>query len=339
MRVVVTGALGFIGSRVARALAEDGHAIVRASRASTEAQAAGVEVVDLADVRAMAALFAGADAVVHAAGTASLRAPESVLGWLEVAATENVMTAAKHAGVRRFVSFSTTDASLGRHPRVEWSESRSADFVVSRFGRIARAKEDAIIGAGSSRFEPVVLRSGYLYGEGERTRAPELVREARTHGGVRIIGRGLSFVPATYVGNLAHATALALTSGRAAHGIYHVLDRELSSQQPFLSRLSIALGIDLPRRGGPLLVARLRARLGVGDLDEADVLRRGLSTTLDTKRAREDLRYVPRFQQEEGMQALDAWIRTIGGADGLLAMSRSAPDEASIAALRRASER
>ncbi len=338
MRVVVTGASGFVGRAAVRALREAGHEVLPLVRNEADAESPAC-VFALGDPTSMAARFRGADAVVHAAGCGAVDAPRPVLGWLELAGTENAVRAARHAGVPRFVALSSTDVTLGPEPRKELTENRSVEQPVGEFGRIQREKEETVIAAGGPRFSPVVLRSGWLFGEGDRARLPALVREAQHRGGLRVVGRPLATMPVTYVGNLAHAIVRAVESERAAHGIYHVLDREITSQEPFLSRLSLALGLEPPRRGGSLWIERWRAKLGgalaVG-LDEAEVLRRGLPSTFERRRIRDDLAYHPPFSQEEGMQRLTAWVESLGGLDALLTHARETPDEAAV---RKAMER
>lgn len=324
MRIVVTGARGFVGSAVLRSLASERH-----DHDVVSLGGEGEARVDLGDLARLVELFRGAEAVIHAAGTSVMNTEENVLGWLEVAGTENVARAARRAGVRRLVVFSSTDATLGTESRSGWDESKGVARPATRFGRIARAKEEAAVGTGAREFEPVVLRAGFVYGPGDRSRAPRYIAEARAHGGIRVFGRGLSFLPTTYVENLAHAAKLAIRAERAAHGIYHIVDREISGQLPFFSRYSIALGIDAPRPSGSVWFARLRARFGA-ELDEDEVLRRAVASSLATRRAHAELGFEPPYSQEDGMLALGTWVRERGGAEALERDARPTPTEADI---------
>ncbi len=120
MLVLVTGATGFIGSHVARALVAGGHR-VRALARPTSSRAALSDVPevewvagDVIDARSVADAVRGCDAVVHAAAmvafTPSIAARQHEVN---VEGTRHVLEAARVAGVRRFVHTSSI-AAVGR---------------------------------------------------------------------------------------------------------------------------------------------------------------------------------------------------------------------------------
>src|SRR5512138_1323580 len=109
MRVLVTGATGFVGSAVAREISARGHALRVLARAGSDLSALdGLEVEvargDVLDGGAVAAALSGRDAVVHAAGHVGFRAGErEKMLAVNARAVEVVLGAALAAGVARAV--------------------------------------------------------------------------------------------------------------------------------------------------------------------------------------------------------------------------------------------
>jgi nucleoside-diphosphate-sugar epimerase len=111
--VAVTGATGFIGRYLVRALLERGArtiAVVRDPRKAVDLAAAGAEIrqAELGDVAALGLAFAGVDAVVSNAGAISLGGmTRQQLIQTNVRGTSNVFRALRQAGVRRVVQTSS----------------------------------------------------------------------------------------------------------------------------------------------------------------------------------------------------------------------------------------
>ena len=110
--LAITGATGFVGSAVLDAALAEGHT-VRALARREQAARAGVEWVrgDLGDTAALAALVAGADAVIHVAGLTNTPDPAE-FEVANVTGTANVIAAMQGAGVRRLVFVSSLSARM-----------------------------------------------------------------------------------------------------------------------------------------------------------------------------------------------------------------------------------
>lgn len=114
MRVLVTGATGFVGSHVAATLVASGHEVVVTVRASSDTRwLAGLDVrrisLDLAAPTRLPAALEGIDAVVHAGGiTRAVR--EEDYHRINVDGTRTLLEAADEAGVERFVLISSLAA-------------------------------------------------------------------------------------------------------------------------------------------------------------------------------------------------------------------------------------
>ena len=178
MKVLVTGASGFIGRPLTAALSQAGHG-VRAAVRDRRAQhfAPGVEVAlqpDLANPVFWGPLVAGMDAVVHLAGIAHV-GPDvlaSTYDRVNHMATAELVRAAAAAGVQRFVFMSSTRAQVGAaadEPLTETNEPRPTDA----YGRSKLAAEAAVRAAGVPY---TILRPALVYGPGAKGNLASLMR-------------------------------------------------------------------------------------------------------------------------------------------------------------------
>src|SRR5262245_52420113 len=116
MRAFVTGATGFIGGHLARALLGDGHqvrALVRPESDQRNVASLPIELVegDLENRRKLAEKMAGCDAVFHVAAHYSLWAKDrDSIYRANVEGAKNLLAAARAARVKRFIHTSSVAA-------------------------------------------------------------------------------------------------------------------------------------------------------------------------------------------------------------------------------------
>jgi 2-alkyl-3-oxoalkanoate reductase len=331
MRVLVTGATGFVGRAVVQRLVAERHtvhALVRRPEAEADMRALGAHPFEgtVGDPNEVAAAAAGCDAVVHAAAVTSHRAAPEALMWVNVAGTENVVEAARHEGCRRLVFISCADVTLTLRDRVHWNEDHDlSGHPVGAHARTKRMAEELVVGAATSSFCTVALRPALLWGPGDTITLPGLCAEASA-GGVRLFGPGTNLVSTTYIDHLVDAVLAALTAQGVTARTYHVVDGEFLEAGEFYGALCQAAGLPAPRHGAPFPLAYARAwlreRFGSAGPWRTDVLRRARSTYLDHGRAVNELGYEPRVPFTEGMERVAAWVRDAGGPAAVAALAR-----------------
>jgi UDP-glucuronate 4-epimerase len=299
MRYVVTGAAGFIGSRLARALVERGHEVLGIDaytdtygRARKEENAEGLDVVevDLAETP-VAELLAGAAGIFHLAGQPGVRsswgADFELYARRNLIATQRLLEQA--VGTRARVVFSSSSSVYGDAERFPTRED-AAPRPISPYGVTKLGCEHLLYAYGRAGLDGVILRYFTVYGPAQRPdMAFAALLEALAEGRpFRLFGDGGASRSFTYVGDAVEATIAAMElAPRGA--VYNVGGGE---------EATMAEAIALAERiaGRPLEVERLPAAPG-------DARR----TRADTARARRDLGWEPRTPLAEGLRAQWEW--------------------------------
>jgi UDP-glucuronate 4-epimerase len=160
MKILVTGAAGFIGSHVIRRLSADGHTIVGIDNLNdyydVNLKFARLELLksvpsfefhklDIADKDAMQALFANGkfERVIHLAAQAgvrySLSHPHAYIDS-NITGTVNVLEGCRHNGVQHLV-FASTSSVYGMNTNMPFSPHRGVDHPLSMYASTKRAGE------------------------------------------------------------------------------------------------------------------------------------------------------------------------------------------------------
>lgn len=149
MRILITGGTGLIGKSAQAHLTAQGHAVRILSRHAADHAAADVDTwaADVTDPDKLTGAATDCDVVLHIAGIAVEAPPELTFERVNVEGTQNMVSEAARAGVRRFVYVSSLGADHG-----------SSEYHASK-----RAGEAA---ARSFPGECVIARPGGVYGPG-----------------------------------------------------------------------------------------------------------------------------------------------------------------------------
>lgn len=176
-RVLVTGATGFVGRPLVRALASAGFAVRAAGRTAPRFEDTAIEAVAHGDLGASIAwepLVAGVDAVVHLAGIAHTGddIADATYDRVNHRATAELAAAARRAGVQRFVLLSSIRAQSGPSADHVLTET-DAPHPTDAYGRSKLAAEAAVRGADVAY---TILRPVLIYGPGAKGNLAALAR-------------------------------------------------------------------------------------------------------------------------------------------------------------------
>ncbi|MGH2864338.1 MAG: NAD-dependent epimerase/dehydratase family protein [Solirubrobacteraceae bacterium] len=278
MRALVTGSTGFIGSRVAAALAGAGHEVLGLARSRPESipQVDRQLQIDLRDHRAVRAVLSGCDAVFHVAGLYSYRRSDAAaMEAVNTGGTGALLTACRDAGVRRVVLTSSA-ATCGPVPGrlADERDSPPAWELVVPYKRTKWEAEQLALQAAQAGLEVVVVNPATVVGPGDRRPTPtgKMVRDVvqrRMWGYLRAMGLNVVDVEDVALGHL-----LAYERGRA--GERYILGGENLTLRELFEMISASAGVPAPRIGVPYPVAMACASVldGLGGLvgTEAELL-------------------------------------------------------------------
>lgn len=204
MRVVVTGASGFIGRNVVARLTSEPIAVRAVSYTHLDQLAAGgVEHVsgDLREPGFADIITRDVDIVIHLAGLAHVSAAADDYQELNVKATARLAKAAAKNKVRSFIFASTVSVYGAYHDDVVTEAFRCKP--VTDYGRSKLQAEDVLSElAANDDMSVVVLRLSTAYGAGDPGNVSRLIRSVQRFGPV-VVGRGTNLKSLMYVDNIA----------------------------------------------------------------------------------------------------------------------------------------
>ena len=272
MTVYVSGATGFVGSHVARELRESG-AEVRDER------------VELLDPGALTEAVDGCEAVVHAAALYSFDAPDEQFERVNVEGTQNILAAAKAAGVRRFL-FTSTAGTCGPVPgRLANEEDEPPKWELRvAYKRTKLASERLAREAGA-----IVVNPTAPIGDGDLKPTPTGRMVANVAKGRMPAYLGTTGLNLVDVRDVARGHVLALEKGEP--GERYILGGVNLPLGDVFAAIADLAGRKPPRLRVPYAVARAAAAVHLANADEVRIAR--LPMYFTSAKARDRLGYAP----------------------------------------------
>ena len=287
MLAFVTGATGFVGSHVARVLAEQGadlRLLVRSGSdpKNIEGLKADRVVGDLCDPASLEKGMAGCDVVFHVAADYRLwvRDPERMYR-ANVEGTRAILKAALQNGVRRVV-YTSSVATMGFSSNGHVADENSPVSLENMIGPYKRSKflaEEVAIEAGHSGMDVVVVNPSTPVGERDIKPTPtgRIILDFLKKKFPAYVDTGLNLVDVT---ECAHGHVAALEKGRT--GERYILGGENLTLKQILDELAAITGLPSPKVRVPYVVA-----LATGVVDEiltGRILKREPRATIDAVR-------------------------------------------------------
>jgi dihydroflavonol-4-reductase len=325
VRVLVTGATGFTGGHLARALAARGDsvsALVRTEGPAASALAqAGITLVmgDLRDSQALAAATGGVDVVYHVAAMyRQAGLGDEVYRAVNAVAVGDVVEAAARGGVRRVVHCSTVGVhgDIAHPPASEDAPLQPGDIY-----QVTKLEGEELARDAGARLgvEVTIVRPTGIYGPGDR-------RLLKLFGGIArrrwfTLGSGEIYYHLTFIDDLVDGFRLCGMHPAAANRTYILAGAEVTTLNELVALVAEVAGVPTPTRHLPVwpfwtagaVCEAICGPLGI----EPPIFRRRVdfftkSRAFDITRARTEIGFAPRVGLREGIRRTLSWYRTEG---------------------------
>ena len=316
-RVLLTGAAGFIGARIAARLRAEGVEVVGVDRVADPE--AGILAGDIASPGAWQGAAEGCDAVIHTAALVGMPSDDSGFWDVNVRGTRLALEAARDGGAGRFLHISSV-VVFGLHFPDGVDETHPVRPTGTAYTDTKIAAEQVVLAAhAAGETEVTVVRPGDVYGPGSRpwTLIPLELLKARR---LVLPARGRGIHSPTYVDDLVEGIVRAAAAPAAAGRVITLSGGVGVETREYFGYLGRMIGRSVPTvptsvaLAGAAAMHRVARLRGIPNELTPDgvrylALRRG---TYGIETARKLLEWEPQVGLEEGMARTEVWLRGEG---------------------------
>jgi len=326
MKVLVTGAGGFLGTAITRQLLDRGDEVIAVQRSRyPHLDRMGVPSVPLdltTDLSKLIEAMQGCDVVIHTAAKAGVWGPFESYRQANVQGTNLVIWACRQAGVKHLVY--TSSPSVVFDGKDESGINESAPYPKKYLTAYPQTKAQAernILKANDAQLTTVALRPHLIWGPGDHHLVPRILSRAKL-GKLKLVGDGKNKVDSIYIDNAAHAHLLgadqlveqganALCAGKA----YFISNDQPIAMGELINRILHAGGLPpVTKSVSPLLAyfvgSCLEQWYQLRHIQKEPIMTRFIARQLctehwfDISAAKRDLGYKPIISMDQGMKLL-----------------------------------
>jgi len=263
---LITGATGFLGSRLLESLASsesDAMEVIAVGRTlkrnnTVEASNIRYQLGDLEEEAFVKDAIRGADVVVHAAALSAQMGPEGAFKRANVQVTQHVVNACETHSVKRLIYISSPSVYFQFKDQLNINENDALPTPINGYAKTKREAECLVM---ASEVPHIIFRPRALIGRGDTVIIPRVIR-AHSAGRLRRMGLEQNRADLTPVSNVVDAILLATRAeGDALNQIYNISNGQPEPLWPLLDRVFSELEFEAVSKRIPISLAVAAARL------------------------------------------------------------------------------
>ncbi|MCF8060682.1 MAG: NAD(P)-dependent oxidoreductase [Bacteriovoracaceae bacterium] len=321
MRVLVTGASGFIGNRLCHELSDAQFSVVATGRSpscSDLPQNCEYFSGELNSSEFLKKILINVDAIVHCAGKAGTWGPYEEFFEANVTLTKDLIEEAKRAHVKRFIHLSSPSIFFQFRDQYQLKENELSKTFINAYAKTKFLSEEVVSDAHGSEFLTMCLRPRGVIGAGDGNWLPRII-QLYDDRKLIIPGSGKNQTDFTSCKNLIELIRKCLEGPDEYYGeTYNISNDEPYELWKFITKAMSALNKKRPIKRLPLGLLMAFARISeflaklLKKKEEPKLLPikigiAAFSMTLNVEKAKSVLGYRPTQSTSEALDEFVSW--------------------------------
>jgi nucleoside-diphosphate-sugar epimerase len=323
LKTLVTGATGFIGKHLVKALVEQGRyvrCLVRKSSDTDYLQELGVELCygDLLNKDSLKNAVKDVSIIYHLAGEVFSTRPRDYYK-INVDGTQNLLKLCSSENIEKFIYLSSIAAVGPNRKTGELLNETTPYKPITPYG-ISKYKTEEIVSDFSERYglPVIIIRAPTVYGPGVNTASRVFLFLDRIDKGLyRIIGDGTNLISLCYIDNLINGILLAEEKQVSGYSTYFIADHKPYAIKEMAQKIAENLNTTISKFCIPVWIAKitgfiypfLKLKKSKTPISKYMIKEIAHSWACDISKAKQELGYNPMIDFNQGIRKTVMWYK------------------------------
>jgi len=322
LKTLVTGATGFIGTHLVKALVEKGRdvrCLVRKTSNTTYLKKLGVELVygDLLDRESLIDALKDIDIIHHLASEVYSK-KASDFYRINVVGTKNLLEACTNKSIKKFIYLSSIAVNGVPNGKRILINEKSPCYPFTPYGKSKLVAENLILSHfHNGGISVAIIRAPVVYGPGQPYILTKIFRNISKGKTTYVIGNGNNLRSLCYVDNLIQGMLLAECNTNSSNPVYVISDKKVYTFNEILEAIAEAAKVNIQKFYLPSFIADFGKYIfnilikvfKVYSLDLYSILTMNIDLGCDISKSEKELGYKPLINLEEGMKRTFNWYQ------------------------------